>query len=215
MEIFLWDSGFCLWHPDLGCCLWASRDQTPLGIELRMQFFRSIHYGDRFVGFRILPLGVRQAHSAQWTVYAVSSQFIMWIGSWDLGCCLWVSGDQTLLGIELCMQFWVDSLQGSAHRIWHFASERPGSTHCSALNCVCSFRSIHYRDRFMGFGSSPMGVWRSNTAQQRSVYAVSFQFITGLVHGIWFLPLGVRGANTALHRSVYTVSCKSITVKPR
>ncbi len=52
------------------------------------------------MGFRILPLGVRQAHTAQLTVYAVSGQLV----SWDLEFCLWVPGDQTLLGIELHMQ---------------------------------------------------------------------------------------------------------------
>ena len=108
------------------------------------------------MGFRISPLVARQAHIAQWTVYAVSCQFITWIDSWDLGCCLWTSGDQTMLGIELCMQFWVNSLQGSVHGIWGFAlSEHPGSTQCLALNCVCRFRSIHYRDQLMGFGILP------------------------------------------------------------
>ena len=67
----------------------------------------------------------------------------------------------------------------------------------------------------MRFGILPLGVRGANTAQQRSVYAFLFQFITGSDHGIRFLPLGVRGANTALHGSVYTVSCKFITVKPR
>ena len=52
------------------------------------------------MGFRILPLGVRRAHTAQLIVYAVSGQLV----SWDLEFCLWVPGDQTLLGIELHMQ---------------------------------------------------------------------------------------------------------------
>ena len=52
------------------------------------------------MGFRILPLGVWRAHTAQLIVYAVSGQLV----SWDLEFCLWVPGDQTLLGIELHMQ---------------------------------------------------------------------------------------------------------------
>ena len=50
--------------------------------------------------FRILPLGLRRAHTAQLTVFAISGQLV----SWDLEFCLWVPGDQTLLGIELHMQ---------------------------------------------------------------------------------------------------------------
>ena len=50
--------------------------------------------------FRILPLGMRRAHTAQLTVYAMSGKLV----SWDLDFCLWVPGDQTLLGIELHLQ---------------------------------------------------------------------------------------------------------------
>ena len=71
---------------------------------------------------RIRLLGFQQ------TVYAILSQFITGIGSWDSGICLWASGDQTLLGIELHMQFWVNSLQGFIHGIRDFASGHPGST---------------------------------------------------------------------------------------
>ena len=52
------------------------------------------------MGFRILPLGMWQAYTAQLTVNAISGQLV----SWDLEFCLCVPGDQTLLGIELHMQ---------------------------------------------------------------------------------------------------------------
>lgn len=100
-------------------------------------------------------------------VYSFSGQFIMGIRSWDSGCrlrrpvsthfsvnsfksshtgigtqelgfCLWASGEQTLLGIKLCILFRVNSLRGSVHGIQDFASGRAASTHCS-VNCVCSF----------------------------------------------------------------------------
>jgi hypothetical protein len=70
-----------------------------------------------------------------------------------------------MLGIEVCMQFQVNSLWCLVHGIRDFAPGRPGI----------------------------------NTAWQRSVYALPTQFITGSVHGIWFLPLGIWEANTALH----------------
>jgi hypothetical protein len=211
MGIGSWDSGFCLWRP-----VWD---------------FASGH------------LGIKHRLALN-CVCSFLGQFITGTSSWDSGFCLWASGEQKLLS-ELCMQFQVNSLHGSVHGIWDVASGRLGIKHCSALNCVCSFGSIHYRDRFTGFGVlpqsvrvaplncvcsfrsihyrdwlkgfgiSPMGVRGSNTVQQQSVYAFSFQFITGLVHRIRFLPLGIRGANTALHGSVYTVSCKFITVKLR
>ena len=75
-----------------------------------------------------------------------------------------VTGEHTLLS-ELCMQFQVNSLRGSVHGIQDFASGRPGSKHCSALNCVYSFRSIHYEDWFMEFRILPLGVRQAKTAQ--------------------------------------------------
>ena len=98
--------------------------------------FRSIHHGNQFLGFRILPLGMRRTHTAQLTVYAISGILV----SWDLDFCLWVPGDQTLLGIELICSCRVNSLQGSVDGIRDFASGCPGSTHCSALNCEYSFQ---------------------------------------------------------------------------
>ena len=47
----------------------------------------------------------------------------------------------------------------------------------------------------MGFGILPLGV-RGSTLLGNEV---RMQFITGSVHGIWFLPLGIWEANTALH----------------
>ena len=82
------------------------------------------------------------------------------IGAQELGFRLWASGEQTLLGIELCILFQVNSLRGSVHGIQDFASGRAASTHCS-VNCVCSFRSIGV----MGFGILPLGTRGSNTAR--------------------------------------------------
>ena len=64
----------------------------------------------------------------------------------------------------MCIQFQVNSLQGLVHGIQDFASGRPASTHCS-VNCVCSFKSIHYVAWFMGFGMSPLSVRQAHTAQ--------------------------------------------------
>ena len=49
---------------------------------------------------------------------------------------LWAPGDQTLLGIELCMQFLGQFITGIGSRVSVLASGRPGSKHCTALKCT-------------------------------------------------------------------------------
>jgi hypothetical protein len=64
---------------------------------------------------------------------------------------LWASGEQTLLSNELCMQFLGQFIMGISSRDSGFASGCPGSKHCSAMNCVHSFGSMHHGERFTGF----------------------------------------------------------------
>ena len=115
-------------------------------------------------------MGIRSWDSGFCLWHPVSTHFsVNWVGSFksrhtgigaqELGYRLWASGEQTLLGIELCILFQVNSLRGPVHGIQDFASGRAASTYCS-VNCVCSFRSIG----FMGFGIFPLGTRGSNTA---------------------------------------------------
>ena len=85
---------------------------------------------------------------------------------------------------------------------WISASGRPGIKHCLALNCICSFGSIHYRDRFTEFGILPLGIWVAHTAWHWTVYAVSGKFITGI--GSWNLGfcLWALGDQTLLGNKV-------------
>ncbi len=57
-------------------------------------------------------------------------------GDWFMGgrVLLWASREQTLLGNELSMQFWVNALLGLVSHDSGFASGCPGSKHCSAMN---------------------------------------------------------------------------------
>ena len=108
-------------------------------------------------GFRLWR-PVSTHFSVNWVGSFKSSH--MGIGAQELGFCLWASGEQTLLGIELCILFQVNSPRKSVLGIQDFASGRAASTHCS-VNCVCNFRSIG----FMGFGILPLGTRGSNTAR--------------------------------------------------
>ena len=83
----------------------------------------------------------------------------MGIGAQELGSRLWASGEQTLLGIELCILFQVNSPRKSVLGIQDFAPGRAASTHCS-VNCVCNFR-----DRLTGFGILPQSVQVAHTAR--------------------------------------------------
>jgi len=80
--------------------------------------------------FRILPLGVRRAHTAQLTVFAISGQLV----SWDLEFASGYPGIKHCSALNCICSCRVNSLQGSVDGIRDFASGCPGSTHCSALN---------------------------------------------------------------------------------
>ena len=158
----------------MGHCLWASGEQTLLSIELRIQFqlnslWRSFHGIQDFAsGIRIWDVasghpGIKHRLALN-CVCSFLGQFITGIGSWDSGFCLWASGKHTVLS-ERCMQFQVNSLCGSDHGIWDVASGCPGIKHCSALNCVCSFGSIHYKDQLTGFGILPLSIRVAHTAR--------------------------------------------------
>jgi hypothetical protein len=88
------------------------------------------------MGFRILPLGVRQAHTAQLTVYAVFQ--VNWVhGIWNFAS--GYPGIKHCSALNCICSCRVNSLQGLVDGIRDFDSGCPGSTHCSALNCECSF----------------------------------------------------------------------------
>jgi hypothetical protein len=67
---------------------------------------------------------------------------------------LWASGEQTLLGKELSMQFWVNALRGPVSQDSGFASGRPGIKHCLSMNCVCSVWVNSYGDSLQDSGSA-------------------------------------------------------------
>jgi hypothetical protein len=102
-----------------------------------------------------------------------------------VGFCLWASGDQTLLGRDLCTHFWVNSLQGSVDGIQDLTSGHPGSTHCSALKRVCIFRSINYGvDGIQDFTSGLPGSTQCSALK----HVCSFRSIH---YGVCFMGAGI------------------------
>jgi hypothetical protein len=104
---------------------------------------------------------------------------------WDKGLCLWASGEQTLLSIELCIQFQVNSLRGLVHGIQDFASGRSTSKNCS-VNCVCSCQvnSLHGLVHGIWDVASGCPVIRQCSALN-CICSFPVNSLQGLLHGIW------------------------------
>ena len=99
------------------------------------------------------------------------------------------------------MQFPVNSLRGSVHGIWDFASGRWGINHCLATKCVCIVNSIHYgigsRDSVLASGrprSKHCSALKCTHRPDSTAYAVSGQPSAAY---FWSLFLGLDQVCTA------------------
>ena len=146
-------------------------------------------------------MGIRSWGSGFRLWRPVSTHFsVNWVGSFksshmgisaqELGSRLWASGEQTLLGIELCILFQVNSPRGSVHGIQDFASVgRAASTHCS-VNCVCNFRSIGFHG-IWNFASGYPGI--KHCLALNCICSCRVNSLQGSVDGIRDFCLWVSG----------------------
>ena len=117
-------------------------------------------------------MGIRSWGSGFRLWFPVSTHFLVnWVGSFksshmgigaqELGSRLWASGEQTLLGIELCILFQVNSPRGSVHGVRILPLLGVRQAHTAQLTVY----AISGQLVFMGFGISPLVTWGSNTAR--------------------------------------------------
>ena len=144
----------------------------------RVCSFRSIHYGVWFMGFRILPLGVRGS-----TLFGNEVRMHCQLNSLQdrftgFGSCLWASGKQTLLCIEMHTRL--------------------------GLKCVCSFSgqpsATHFGHRFLVLGLDQVRTARLSRGSQITIRhpgdhtMLSYNYLCS-----WFMHLVQFWCGSSLH----------------